>query len=62
MLAMFYGNGCNNGNILWVLIVIILLFGGGWSGYGCCGSSCGCGDNCGCGNNCGCGSNCGCGC
>ena len=51
---MFYGNGCNNGNILWVLIVIILLFGGGWSNCGCCGSSCGCSDNCGCGNNCGC--------
>ena len=42
-------NGCNN-NGLWVLILIIILFG---CGNGC-GNSCGCDNNCGCGNGCGC--------
>ncbi len=45
-------NGCNN-NSLWVLILIIILFG---CGNGC-GSNCG---GCGCDNNCGCNSGCGC--
>ena len=43
-------NGCNSS--LWIIILIIILF-------GCCGNSWGCGNNCGCGcennNNCGCG-------
>ena len=38
-------NGCNN-NGLWILILIIILFG--------CGNGCGCENNCGCGNGCGC--------
>ena len=38
-------NGCNN-NGLWILILIIILFG--------CGNGCGCDNNCGCGNGCGC--------
>jgi len=44
-------NNCNN-NGLWILILIIILFGCGGNGFGC--------GNCGCDNN-GCG-NCGCGC
>lgn len=42
-------NSCNN-NGLWIIILIIILFGGF-------GNSCGCGNNCGCDNN-----SCGCGC
>lgn len=48
-------NGCNNSS-LWIIILIIILFGCGGFGNGC-----GCGysnNNCGCGcdnNNCGCG-------
>lgn len=52
---MFCGN---NNSCLWVLIIIILLFG---CGNGCCGNSCGCGNGCGCNNGCG-NNNCGCGC
>ena len=44
-------NGCNNGS-LWLIILIIILFG--------CGGNCGCGNNCGCGGNCGCDNGCGC--
>ena len=45
---------CNNCNTsaLWIIILIIILF-----GCGGCGNGCG-----GCGNGCGCGSNNGCGC
>ena len=38
-------NGCNNGN-LWLIILIIILFGYGNNG-------CGCNNNCGCNNGCG---------
>ena len=44
-------NGCNN-NGLWILILIIILFG--------CGNSCGFGSGCGCDNGCGCSNGCGC--
>ena len=37
-------NNCNNG--LWIIILIIILF-------GCGNNDCGCNNNCGCGNNCG---------
>lgn len=40
-------NNCNSNNGLWIIILIIILFG--------CGNGCGCGNNCGCDNNCGCG-------
>ena len=44
----------NNGNnCLWIILILIL-FCGGWGGN--CGN--GCGNNCSCGNNCGC--DCGC--
>ncbi len=46
---MFCGN--NNGCI-WVLIIIILLFG--------CNGGCGCNSGCGNSNGCGCGNGCGC--
>ena len=46
---MFCNNGCNN-NTLWVLILIIILFGCG----GGCGCNSGCGYSGGCNNNCGC--------
>ena len=46
-------NSCNGNNSLWLIILIIILFG--------CGNGCGCNNNCGC-NDCGCGNNCGCGC
>ena len=46
---MFCNNGCNN-NTLWIIILIIILFG--------CGGNCGCGScggySGGCNNNCGC--------
>ena len=42
---MFCDN-CNNSS-LWLIILIIILFG--------CGNGCGCSNNCGCDNNCGCG-------
>ena len=60
-------NGCNNSS-LWLIILIIILFGcGNGCGNNCgcgCGNSCGCGNNCGCGcgNSCGCDNSCGCGC
>ncbi len=44
-------NGCNN-NGLWILILIIILFG--------CGNGCGFGSGCGCDNGCGCSNGCGC--
>jgi len=52
-------NGCNNNSALWIIILIIILFGCG----GCGGNSYGY-NNCGCGcnNNCGCGCNDNCGC
>jgi len=50
ILSMFCGN---NYGSLWIIIILILLFGCG--GFG--GSTCGCGNN-----NCGCGNDCGCGC
>ena len=43
-------NGCNNSG-LWLIILIIILF-------GCCGNGCGCNNDCGCSNN----NSCGCGC
>lgn len=46
-------NGCNNSS-LWIIILIIILFGCGGCGFN---SGCGCNNNCGCDNN-----NCGCGC
>ena len=49
-------NSCNGNNSLWLIILIIILFGCGGNGYGCGCNNCGCND-CGCGNN-----NCGCGC
>jgi len=42
-------NSCNNG--IWLIILIIILF--GWGGNGC-----GCNNNCGCDNNCGCNNGC----
>ena len=51
---MFCGN---NNSCLWVLIIIILLFGCGGCNNGCGGCGNGCGCNNGCGNN-----SCGCGC
>ena len=41
-------NSCNGNNSLWLIILIIILFGCG-NGYGC-----GCNNNCGCNNGCGC--------
>ena len=38
-------NSCNN-STLWLVILIIILF-------GCGNNDCGCNNNCGCGNNCG---------
>jgi len=50
--TIMFCNGCNNSS-LWLIILIIILFG--------CGN--GCGNGCGCSyNNCGCDNNCGCGC
>ena len=46
-------NGWGGNSALWIIILIIILF--GWGG-----NSCGC-NNCGC-NNCGCDNGCGCGC
>ncbi len=46
---------CGNNNCLWIILILIILFGG-------CGCGNGCGNSCGCGNNCGCNDNCGCGC
>ena len=51
-------NSCNNS--LWIIILLIILFGWGNNGFGCsCNNGCGCDNNCGCGcdNNCGCGCN-----
>ena len=45
--TIMFCNSCNN-NGLWILILIIILFGCG-NGYGC-----GCDNNCGCNNGCGC--------
>ena len=55
--AIMFCNNCNNSS-LWLIILIIILFGYGNNG---CGNNCGC-CNDGCGNNCGCNNNCGCGC
>ena len=45
---MFCGNnGWGGSSALWIIILIIILF--GWGGNGC-----GCGNNCGCNNGCGC--------
>jgi hypothetical protein len=52
--TMFCNNSCNNG--IWLIILIIILF--GWGGNGCgCNNNCGC-NNCGCDNNCGCNNGC----
>lgn len=54
---MFCGNNGWGGNsALWIIILIIILF--GWGGNGC-GNNCGCNNGCGC-NNCGCNNDCGC--
>ena len=55
---MFCGNNGWGGNgTLWIIILILILFGCGGCGNGC-GNNCGCGSNdCGCGDN-----DCGCGC
>ena len=46
---------CNNGfgGCSWIIILIILFLvcGNGWGGYG---NGCGCNDGCGCNNGCGC--------
>lgn len=47
-------NTCGGGNI-WLIIILIILFGGFGCGNGfMLGNGCGCGCNCGCNNNCGC--------
>ena len=43
-------NSCNNSNV-WLIILIIILFGCGNNGFG----GCGCNNDCCCGNNNGCG-------
>ncbi len=54
---MFCGNNGWGGNsALWIIILVIILF--GWGGNGC-GNNCGCSNGCGC-NNCGCNNDCGC--
>ena len=44
-----FRNSCNSNNTIWLIILIIILFGCG------CNNGCGCSNDCGCGNN-----NCGC--
>ena len=44
--TVMFCNSCNNNGTLWLIILIIILF--GWNGCGC-----GCENNC--GGNCGCG-------
>ena len=57
---MFCGNNGWGGNsALWIIILIIILFGCGGFGNGCNNNNCGCGCNnndcgCGCDNDCGC--------
>jgi hypothetical protein len=57
-ITMFYGN---NGGCLWLIIILIILFGcngcGNSCGNNCCCNSCNNSCNCGCDNN-----SCGCGC
>ena len=54
---MFCGNNGWGGNsALWIIILIIILFGCGWGG---CNNGCGC-NNCGNGCDCGCDNDCGC--
>ncbi len=56
-------NGWGSNSALWIIFLIIILFGWGGCGGGCgcnnCNNNCGC-NNCGCGNDCG--SDCDCGC
>lgn len=63
---MFCGNNGWGGNsALWIILLIIILFGWGNNGCGCnggCNNSC-CNNGCGCnncGNDCGCDNDCGC--
>lgn len=59
---MFCGNNGWGGNsALWIIILVIILFGWGGNGCGnnCCCNNCGC-NNCGCNNDCGCDNDCGC--
>ena len=54
----FGNNGCGGNSCLWIILILIIIWGCGGNSWGC-NSNCGC-NSCGCGNKCG-NSCCGCG-